>query len=240
MWAVELKNLRFAYEGGESVFEGADLRIATGSRTLLIGGNGTGKSTLLRLLAGRHLLPEESLRVFGKSPFHDPGVSQRIGWVDGDFPLTVDLTVGELLEYPSPGVDPGAEKQLVDLLEIDRSWRMCRVSEGQRRRVQLLLALRKPVELLLLDEVTSHLDIIVRADLLAWLRERSERLGTTIIYATHILDGAGDWATQIAFLRYRKPILLKPRVEIGEPAGASLLSLAELWIRNGRANFRKE
>ena len=187
MNAIEVKGLRFAYEGGEPVFTGMNLAIPAGSRTLLIGANGVGKSTLLQLVAGHHMLAHETLHVFGKSPFFDMTLSSRIALVNGDFPITVDLTVRELLAHPTPGVHLKLQKELIEILEISPAWRMCRVSEGQRRRVQLLMALRKPCELLLLDEVTSHLDIVVRSDLLAWLKKRNESAGMTVgLHHSHL------------------------------------------------------
>jgi CCR4-NOT complex subunit CAF16 len=232
--AIALKELDFAYESGPPVFEKLSLKVPQGARVLLIGANGVGKSTLLSLIAGNHMLPENSLHVFDRSPFYDMGASKRIALVDGDFPVTVDLTVKELLNHPTPGTEKPMQDELVRLLEIDEKWRMCRVSEGQRRRVQLLLSLRKPCDLLLLDEVTSHLDIVVRADLLAWLKTRNESHGTTIVYTTHILDGLWDkerWPTHLAFMRYRQPIELKPIEQIEALKKSSLLSLAESWIR---------
>ena len=66
---------------------------------------------------------------------------------------------------------------------------MHRVSDGQRRRVQLLLGLVRPFDILLLDEVTTCLDVIVRQDLLRWLQRETETRGATVLYATHIFDG---------------------------------------------------
>lgn len=229
--AIELQRLRFAYPDSDPVFDGLDLEIPSGSRTLLIGANGVGKSTFLQLIAGRHILPAESLRVFGSPPFFDMSLASRISLVDGDFPLTVDLRVEELLAYPTPGVDRGLEHELLELLEISRAWRMCRVSEGQRRRVQLLMALRKPSDLLLLDEVTSHLDIVVRSDLLRWLKARSGSFGTTIVYTTHILDGLREmrWPTHLALMKLRRPVQFR---EYDPARDASLLGVAESWIRS--------
>lgn len=195
-----------------------------------------GKSTLLRLIAGQHLLPPHCLRVFGRSPFHDlQGESPTL--VDGYFPLHLDLRVSEVLEGPASR-DLSRETELIDLLGIDPGWRMHRVSEGQRRRVQLLLALRRPSRLLLLDEVTSQLDVVIRADLLSWLRWRSDEL--TLLYATHILDGLVDglvsasreaWPSHLLYLGFERPPLFRPIAEIPELKQTSLLKLCDRWMR---------
>ena len=72
---------------------------------------------------------------------------------------------------------------------------MHRVSDGQRRRVQLLLGLVRPFDILLLDEVTTCLDVIVRQDSMRWLQKETETRGATVVYATHIFDGLDDWPT---------------------------------------------
>ncbi|KAF5781773.1 putative ATPase, AAA-type, core, P-loop containing nucleoside triphosphate hydrolase [Helianthus annuus] len=67
------------------------------------------------------------------------------------------------------------------------SWRMHKVSDGQRRRVQICMGLLKEFKVLLLDEITVDLDVLARADLLTFLKKKCEERGATIIYATHII-----------------------------------------------------
>lgn len=93
---------------------------------------------------------------------------------------------------------PERRDRLMKLLGIQPSWRMHKVSDGQRRRVQIFLGLLKPFKVLLLDEVTTDIDIVTRQDLLEYLR--TEEVGTTIVYATHIFDGLEDWYTHIMYL----------------------------------------
>ena len=77
---------------------------------------------------------------------------------------------------------------------------MHQLSDGQRRRVQLLIQLVRPFQILLLDEVTVSLDVCVRQDLLKWLEKESVERGATIIYATHIFDGLDEWASHMFYL----------------------------------------
>jgi len=58
------------------------------------------------------------------------------------------------------------QKQLIELLDIDINWKMHQISDGQTRRVQILLALMNPFEVLLLDEITVDLDVLTRINLL--------------------------------------------------------------------------
>jgi CCR4-NOT complex subunit CAF16 len=152
----------------------------------------------------------------------------------------VDITVGEVL-VRTPGTDPGREARLLDVLGVDRDWHMHRVSDGQRRRVQILLGLLRPPELLLLDEVTTDLDLIARQDLLEFLRADCEQRGATILYATHILDGLEDWATHLAMMHAGRMLHHAPLTEIPELAAlrsagttSPLLRFVDAWLRDPR------
>lgn len=70
---------------------------------------------------------------------------------------------------------------LLDLLDIDLDWRMHNISDGERRRVQLCMGLMAPWDILLLDEVTVDLDVLVRHELLEFLKNDSEARDATII-----------------------------------------------------------
>jgi CCR4-NOT complex subunit CAF16 len=111
------------------------------------------------------------------------------------------------------------------------------VSDGQRRRVQLLLGLMRPREVLLLDEVTTDLDLVARQDLLAFLREESDHSGVTILYATHIFDSLEEWATHVVYLVRGRIVLACPIGEIEELArlrgtrSAPLVHLVDGWLR---------
>jgi ABC-type uncharacterized transport system ATPase subunit len=82
---------------------------------------------------------------------------------------------------------------LIQVLEINVNWRMHAVSDGERKRVMIAVGLLKPWEVLLLDEVTVDLDVVVRRSLLNHLIQETEQRRATIIYATHIFDGLGGW-----------------------------------------------
>lgn len=153
-------------------------------------------------------------------------------------PLQADIPVHGMMqrlqeEYPE------RRDELIKLLGIDMNWRMHQVSDGQRRRVQIFLGLIRPFKILLLDEVTVSLDVVVRQDLLKYLRRESEERGATILYATHIFDGLDDWPTHLHYLANKGHTGWQGKVgdlELyqqlrakGEPS--PLLRIAESWLR---------
>jgi CCR4-NOT complex subunit CAF16 len=191
---INVNHLTFQYNGRPSpVLKDLNLQLSRGSRCLLIGANGSGKSTLLRILAGRHLIkPDDAVAVLGRSAFHDTKLNFERAYLDTEWglrtvafagygcPLQADIPVHSMMkklqeEYPE------RRDELVKLLGIDLNWRMHQVSDGQRRRVQILIGLLRPFKILLLDEITVSLDVVVRVDLLNWLRTESETRGATIM-----------------------------------------------------------
>lgn len=241
---VDVRGLDFAYrEGlvspvtGPPVLRDLHFSLPRGVRCLLVGANGAGKTTLLTVLAGKHLVPDAAVRVLGRPAFSDTSLVQHVSFIGGAFPLDVDISVDEILAA-RPDADAVRRDRLMSVLGVERRWRMARVSDGQRRRVQILLGLLRPYELLLLDEVTTDLDVVARADLLGLLREESEQRGATLLYATHILDGLETWATHLAWIdrgaiRLYEPIDGIEALRELRAAGsaAPLLRLVERWLR---------
>ena len=236
MNAIAIRELDFAYAPGAPVLRALTLDVPTGARCLLVGANGSGKTTLLSILAGRHMAADAAVRVLGRPAFSDTSLVHDVSFIGGQFPLDVDLTVDELLARRADA-DAARRERLLDVLDVQRGWRMNRVSDGQRRRVQLLLGLLWPSRLLLLDEVTTDLDVIARGDLLAFLKAQT----TTTLYATHILEGLEDWATHLAYLHEGRVARMQPLEDIEELAAlkrggatAPLLRLVDGWLRRDR------
>ena len=227
---IVVRGLDFAYRGQpRRVLDHIELAIGRGRRVLVVGANGAGKTTLLRVIAGKHLVEPGLVRVLGRAAFHDPDLATKVELLGGRFPFEVDLRVAEILEHQQD-VDPGRRARLIEVLGVELDWHMHAVSDGQRRRVQLLLGLLRPRDVLLLDEITTDLDLVARQDLLEFLREESER-GTTILYATHIFDLLDTWATDLVYMARGRITLAAPLHAIPELQDAALVRVMERWLR---------
>jgi CCR4-NOT complex subunit CAF16 len=138
--------------------------------------------------------------------------------------------------------EPARRDRLIGLLGVDLEWHMHRVSDGQRRRVQLLLGLIRPRRVLLLDEVTTDLDLLARQDLLDFLRQESDERSVTVVYATHILDRLESWATHLCAVRAGRVSWMGPLEEMAELRAARAAGLASplyeavlAWLRGSAA-----
>lgn len=213
------------------------LSLPAGARCLLVGRNGAGKTTLLEILAGRRLVPPTSVKILGRPAFLDPSLVHDVAYIGQLFAFTSDITVSEILSRQT--YDPARLEQLIEVLGVNLRWSMWRVSQGQRRRVHLLLTLLQPKRVLLIDEATSELDLICRLDLLEYLQKDSAARSCTIIYASHVFDGLESWPTHLLWLkRGRVEICAKLdelddlRQQQARGASAPLMRTIEHWLRS--------
>lgn len=172
------------------------------SLTIVVQANGAGKTTLLRLLSGKRLAPSGTVSVAGVDPFKHglEGVTYLgLEWVLNPIVRT-DIDVPTLLASVGGNHYSRRRDELVDILDIDPSWRMHAVSDGERRRVQLAMGLLRPWRVLLLDEITVDLDLLSRSNFLAFLKRETEIRPCTIVYATHILDNLAQWPTHLVHM----------------------------------------
>ncbi|KAI1804850.1 CCR4-Not complex subunit Caf16 [Daldinia bambusicola] len=237
---ITVSNLTYTFPDHRTGISGVSLNVPPRSRTLLIGANGAGKTTLLRLLAGKRLAPGGSIRVSGVDPFKDglEGVTYLgLEWVLNPIVRT-DIGVSELLRSVGGDAYPDRRDELIGVLDIDVAWRMHAVSDGERRRVQLAMGLVRPWTVLLLDEITVDLDVLSRAEFLAWLKRETEIRECTIVYATHILDNLAGWPTHLVHMHLGTVREWGPAEKfLGEYAGESTGNsrLGELvlgWLRS--------
>ena len=165
-----------------------------GDRVGVVGVNGCGKSTFLKLAAGKE--SPDSGRVS-----YDPNV--RLGYLPQDPPFDPENTVMEQVEA---GLDPTAREiaryEAVEILTrlgiTDTEQRMGALSGGQRKRVALAACLVHPADLLLLDEPTNHLD----AEMIGWLEDYLQGFRGGILLVTHdryFLERVADRTMEISF-----------------------------------------
>jgi len=126
---------------------------------------------------------------------------------------------------------------------VDLDWHMHQISDGERRRVQLVMGLMSDWDVLLLDEVTVDLDVLVRDDLLNFLKQESETRGATILYATHIFDGLNAFPTHILHMRFGtfvgEPVQWHPE-QVISLSGSSLHAMALSWLKEDKAYRKNE
>jgi ABC-2 type transport system ATP-binding protein len=203
MPAIEVSGLRKAYGSLEAV-RGVDFSIEEGEVFGLLGPNGAGKTTTVEILEGYRKRDAGNVRVLGHDPERPgPDFRERIGVVLQQSELWPNLTVREthaiFAGYYRAPRDVDEVIALVGLQEKS-SARIKSLSGGQKRRLDLGIALIGDPDLVFLDEPTTGFDPQARRA--AWEMIRSLRsLGKTVLLTTHYLDEAEQLADRVAVLR---------------------------------------
>jgi ATP-binding cassette subfamily F protein uup len=240
MALLSLRNVSLAF-GGPKLLDQVNLEIEPGERVCLLGRNGEGKSTLLRLIRGE-LQPDEG------QVLRQQGL--RVSLLPQDVPRhregPVDDQVAEGLdddgEHPASGSDHRV-RAVISRMGLDPVARFEDLSSGMKRRVLLAQALVSEPDILLLDEPTNHLDI----ESIAWLEGFLPRAGATLVFVTHDrvfleklatriveLDRGhiNDWACDYpTFLQRREDVLAAEARQ--NALFDKRLAQEEVWIRKG-------
>jgi ABC-2 type transport system ATP-binding protein len=200
--AIAVRGLRKSYGALEAV-RGIDFEVRRGEVFGLLGPNGAGKTTTVEILEGYRRRDAGEVEVLGSDPAGTGGAwRERIGVVLQSSAMYETLTVVEMLRlFAGYYREPRPVDEVVSLvgLQDKRDDRVRRLSGGQRRRLDLGLALVGDPELIFLDEPTTGFD--PRARRQAWETIRGLRgLGKTILLTTHYLDEAERLADRVAVL----------------------------------------
>mmetsp|Transcript_4918 Transcript_4918/g.10880 ORF Transcript_4918/g.10880 Transcript_4918/m.10880 type:complete len:385 (-) Transcript_4918:169-1323(-) len=226
---VSIKNLNFSYDkdSGKKNIAGLDCRIEPNSKIILVGANGAGKSTLLRILTGQIFmgLESEEFDINGRRTANDQsnGVAylggtwkrRRTGF-EGVCPYTMDCAASEMMaKWQEANIE--RRDELVRVLGINLNWRMHECSDGQRKKVRIMIKLLRPFQLCIIDEFAADLDIFSRNRFFNYLTKECKERGASVVYATHIFDQADAWASHIAFMQLDKKLSPIHRLEEYEP-----------------------
>jgi ABC-2 type transport system ATP-binding protein len=232
--AIRVEGLRKRY-GDYEALRGIDFSIDAGEVFGLLGPNGAGKTTSVEILEGYRPYDGGTVEVLGEDPQRAGRAwRERIGVVLQQSQLWPNLTVRETLSmfagYYSRPRDVDEVIELVGLAE-KRDARVKTLSGGQKRRVDLGLALTGDPELVFLDEPTTGFDPQARRA--AWEMIRSLRsLGKTVLLTTHYLDEAQNLADRVAVIVAGEIVRLGAPAELMRDARETEVH----WRENGEAH----
>lgn len=192
------------YYGGSRVVNGLNLTIEEGSVYALLGRNGAGKSTTIKMLMGLVHPDFGSATVLGEDAHNmSPETRAQIAWVGEGHPLYRWMTIDAAIRFAKPFYQVWHDdlvEQVIEHFKLPRKRRLYRLSNGQRAQVSLALAVASDPKLLILDDPTIGLDTVVRRDFLESMIQIIQQEGRTILFSSHILSDVDRVADHIGIM----------------------------------------
>jgi len=192
------------YYGGRCVVNTLDLSVPVGSVYGLLGRNGSGKSTTIKMLMGLVKPDRGSATLLGEDIRSlTPQTRGRIAYIAEGHPFHRWMTIGEAVNFTRSFYshwNSDLLDQILDHFALPRRAKIRRLSNGQRAQVSLALAVAPDPELLILDDPTLGLDTVVRRDFLESLIQIIQREGRTILISSHILADVERVADRIGIM----------------------------------------
>ena len=212
--AIELRGVRIAYDDTVIVPD-ANLSIAEGKVTMLIGPNGCGKSTTLKAIARINPLAKGEILLHGENVarMSQRGLARRLAVLPQSPTVPEGINVRDLVAYgrfPYRRPLGGLAKEDHEVIDwaMERTGtaelagrRVDELSGGQRQRVWIALTLAQKADVMLFDEPTTYLDIAHQVEVLELLRRLNREEGATVVVVIHELNLAAKYADRIVGMR---------------------------------------
>lgn len=217
MSAIQIQGLRKEY-GRVVAVEEVSFSVEPGELVALIGHNGAGKSTTIKVLTGQLLPTKGSVHIAGVDVLKDPGEARtKLGYVPEDPKLYDYLTCREFLELVASlrghvGID---EALALAGLGDDADRLIREYSQGMRRRTALAAAVLGKPPVLVLDEAINGLDPPSASRVKAGLRALCDE-GAAVLLSTHVLDTVERLADRVVMLAHGRVVADERVAEIGE------------------------
>ncbi|MEJ7925561.1 ABC transporter ATP-binding protein [Sphingobium sp. AN641] len=218
--AIEIRDLTKVYKGGKLALDAVSLSIPRGQIYGLLGPNGAGKSTTINILAGLVNKTSGSASIWGFDIDANPrNAKNSIGIVPQEIVFDPFFTPFETLENQAGfyGVPKGRRRSMELLRAVhleDKAHAYARtLSGGMKRRLLVAKAMVHSPPILVLDEPTAGVDVQLRQQLWAYVKELNAA-GVTIVLTTHYLEEAEELCDRIAIINHGRVITDKPTREL--------------------------
>jgi iron complex transport system ATP-binding protein len=227
MQILETQNLSIGYQKKENIVVGNDINISlkSGKLVSLVGANGIGKSTLLRTLAGLHKPVSGNVLLYGKniSDYKPLELAKNISLVLTEKLPPGNLTVFELIAIGrQPYTDWIGKLSPDDIIKVNLAMELTQttflaekkhyeISDGQLQKVMIARALAQDTPMIVLDEPTTHLDLMHKVSLFQLLTVLAHETNKCILFSTHDIEMAIEMSDEMILMSPEKIIQDSPQ-----------------------------
>lgn len=214
---IEVRDLTRRF-GAKVALNGVSLRVPKGCVYGLLGENGAGKTTLIKHLLGLLKPQRGSVAVCGFNPVKDPEKAlSRLGYLSEDRDIPKWMSIQELMRYTQglyPNWDEAFAQELCERFELNPAQKIRTLSKGETAKAGLIAALAHRPELLILDEPSSGLDVVVRRDILDTMMRTVAEEGRTILFSSHLMDEVESVSDNVAIIHKGNLLSCGPLEEV--------------------------
>lgn len=216
MSIIEIKNITKDYGDGRGIFD-VSISIKKGEVFGFVGTNGAGKTTTIRHLMGFLKVQKGKATIKGMDCFDNAAeIKKYVGYIPGEIAFPDAATGSDFLKNQAEllGIkDMSYAESLIKKLQLDPTANLKRMSKGMKQKTAIVAAFMADPEILILDEPTTGLDPLMRAEFIDILNEEKKK-GKTIFMSSHMFEEVEDTCDKVALIKDGKIIDIKYTNEI--------------------------
>lgn len=212
MAIIELQNVTKDYGDNRGIFH-INLSIELGEAFGFVGTNGAGKTTTIRHLMGFLKSNTGTVKINNLDAWHDAAeIKQSVGYIPGEIAFPDVKTGWEFIHQQAELLqltDLSFAHQLIERLQLDPSATIKRMSKGMKQKTAIVVALMAHPPILILDEPTTGLDPLMRAEFIQIIKEEKAK-GKTIFMSSHMFEEIQETCDNVAMIKDGKIITIQP------------------------------
>ncbi|WP_274306952.1 ABC transporter ATP-binding protein [Solibacillus daqui] len=211
MAIIELQNVTKDYGDRRGIFN-IDLLIESGEAFGFVGTNGAGKTTTIRHLMGFLKPHKGTVKIKNLDAWHDAAeIKQWIGYIPGEIAFPDVKTGWDFIHQQADLLqltDLSFANELIERLQLDPSANIKRMSKGMKQKTAIVVALMANAPILILDEPTTGLDPLMRAEFIQIIKDEKAK-GKTIFMSSHMFEEIEETCDKVAMIKEGKIITIK-------------------------------
>ena len=213
--ALEIRGLTKTFP--EFKLDGLDLTLPRGCIMGLVGENGAGKSTTIKLILGLLRMESGSVKILGKDGPADVSVKEDVGVVLDEVGLPECLNVAQvdkIMADTYKNWESDTYRRIIQRLEVPKNTEFGKLSRGNKMKLGIAVAMSHKARLLILDEATSGLDPVVRDEVVDMIAEFTRDEDHAVLMSSHIVSDLEKICDYIAFLHKGRLLLCREKDEL--------------------------